>query len=257
MRGAESRCAPCYWSLPAVPMILSPILTLDPLKVERDLRFLMDCLTEVLEESREHALASQLPWRRTVSHPSPDAISPEKISPERLSRAYSLAFHLLSMVEQNAAIQQQRSTEETHGLSAMQALWGQCLQQVADRKLTEDQIASALPRVRVELVLTAHPTEAKRTVVLEHHRSLYLLLVKRENQVWTPNEQRAIREEIKTVLSLLWRTGELFLQKPDVAAERRHIMHYLYAVFPEVLPVLDRRLRQTWEYLGLDAAALR
>ena len=51
--------------------------------------------------------------------------------------------------------------------------------------------------MQVELVLTAHPTEAKRTIVLEHHRSLYLLLVKRENQVWTPNEQRAIRDEFE------------------------------------------------------------
>ena len=113
-----------------------------------------------------------------------------------------------------------------------------------------DQIAAALPRMHLELVLTAHPTEAKRTIVLEHHRRLYLLLVKRENQMWTPYEQRAIRDEIKTVLSLLWRTGEIFLQKPDVAAERRNIMHYLYTVFPEVLPVLDRRLRQTWALSG-------
>ena len=31
----------------------------------------------------------------------------------------------------------------------------------------------------------------------------------------------------------------------------------LYAVFPEVLPVLDRRLRQTWAYVGFDADGLR
>ena len=122
-------------------------------------------------------------------------------------------------------------------------------------RLTAEQIAAALPQMRVELVLTAHPTEAKRTIVLEHHRNLYLLLVKRENRMWTPYEQRAIREEIKTLLSLLWRTGEIFLHKPDVAAERRNIMHYLYTVFPEVLPGLDQRLRQAWEHLGFDAGA--
>ena len=47
-------------------MILSPILTLDPAKVARDLAFLMDCLSEVLDESGEHALAGRLPWRETV-----------------------------------------------------------------------------------------------------------------------------------------------------------------------------------------------
>ncbi len=86
-------------------MLLSPILTLDSSKVEDDLVFLMGCLREVLEESGEHSLAGQLPWLATA------AASAETISPERLSQAYSIAFRLLSMVEQNAAVQQQRQTE--------------------------------------------------------------------------------------------------------------------------------------------------
>ena len=44
-------------------MILSPILVLDPKKVERDLAFVMGCLSEVLDEAQEHGLARQLPWR--------------------------------------------------------------------------------------------------------------------------------------------------------------------------------------------------
>ncbi len=211
----------------------------------------MCCFREVLEESGELALAACLPWSGTESSRSSDT------SPERLSQAYSIAFHLLSMVEQNAAVQRQRVAEAEHGLTVMQALWGQCLQQLVERDIDPDQIAAALPGMHLELVLTAHPTEAKRTIVLDHHRSLYLLLVKRENQMWTPYEQRAIREDIKTVLSLLWRTGEIVQQKPDVAAERRNIMHYLYAAFPDVLPVLDRRLRQTWAHAGFDADRLR
>jgi phosphoenolpyruvate carboxylase len=232
-------------------MILSPILVLDPQKVARDLAFVMDCLSEVLDEAREPDLARQLPWR---SRPSG---SGQPVAPEKLSRAYSIAFHLLSLVEQNAAIQQQRSTEAAHGPSALQALWGQNLEQLRDRGLSSGEIAAALRRVQVELVLTAHPTEAKRTIVLEHHRSLYLLLVKRENQVWTPSEQQAIREEFKTLLSLLWRTSEIFQRKPDVADERRNVMHYLYNVFPDVLPALDARLRQSWAHLGFDAELLR
>ena len=188
-------------------MILSPILTLDPAKVERDLAFLMDCLSEVLEEAREHALARPAPvapGRPRISLPSTLSAA---ISPERLSQAYSIAFHLLSMVEQNAAIQQQRLTEAAHGLSAMQALWGAVSAAgCGSRAHSGIRSRRRCGACSVELVLTAHPTEAKRTIVLEHHRSLYLLLVKRENQVWTPYEQRAIREEIKTLLSLLWRT---------------------------------------------------
>src|SRR5262245_8081229 len=109
-------------------MILSPILVLDPRKVERDLAFVMDCLSEVLDEANEHALARQLPWRD-----GGPAGGPPPVSPEQLSRACSIAFHLLSLVEQNAAIQQQRTTEAAHGPSALQALWGQSLEQLRDR----------------------------------------------------------------------------------------------------------------------------
>ena len=232
-------------------MILSSILTIDPDKVDRDLDFLMQCFREVLEEAGEQALAHSLPWQGAP------ASSPDPLPSERLFQAYSIAFQLLSMVEQNAAVQHQRITESEYGLAAIQALWGQCLQQIQERELSDRQIAAALPRIQVELVLTAHPTEAKRTIVLEHHRNLYLSLVKRENQMWTPYEQRTIREEIKTLLTLLWRTGEILLQKPDVTSERQNIIHYLYTVFPDVLPVLDLRLQDVWEYCGFDPELIR
>ncbi len=233
-------------------MLLSPILAVDHAKVERDLTFLMDCFRDVLREAGEERLAACLPWGA-----GGDCLSADGVPRERLLQAYSISFHLLSIAEQNAAVQHQRQMERERGLTAMQALWGQCLQQTMAAGVTTAEIAAALPQMHVELVLTAHPTEAKRTIVLEHHRRLYLAMVRRENSVWTPHEQRAIRDEIRMLLSLLWRTGEIFLHKPDVAAERHNILHYLAGVFPDVLPVLDERLRATWIDLGLDAGALR
>lgn len=231
-------------------MNISSILVVDPDKVERDLKFLIACFREVLTEAGEHTLAQALPWQ---AQPVPPALS---VEPERLAQAYTIAFHLLSMVEQNAAVQERRAADATLGLTATRALWAQCLQEVREHGLSEQQIAESLASIQVEPVLTAHPTEAKRATVLEHHRRLYLLLVQRENQMWTPYEQQTIRNDIKTVLELLWRTGEVFLEKPDVASERRNILHYLRSVFPEVLPVLDRRLQQAWAELGGDPALL-
>src|SRR6516162_10032642 len=42
------------------------------------------------------------------------------------------------------------------------------------------------------------------------------------------------------------RTGEILLQKPTLADERRNVMHYLRDVFPSVLPELDERLQRAW-----------
>ena len=216
-------------------------------KVERDLGFLLGCFVEVLTEMGEAELASRLPWQHV------DSGEP---LPPRAAQAYSVAFQLLNHAEENAAAQQRRLDETAHGFTHEPGLWGHTLRQLADLGLAPEAIAATLPAVRVEPVLTAHPTEAKRATVLEHHRELYLLQVKNENRMWTPSEREAIRDEIKVVLERLWRTGEIFLEKADVASEVRNVVHYLTNVFPEVLPLLDQRLRRAWRHMGWNAALL-
>ncbi|HSH39650.1 MAG TPA: phosphoenolpyruvate carboxylase, partial [Chthoniobacterales bacterium] len=158
--------------------------------------------------------------------------------------------------EENAAAQHQRAVETTEGLAGTTDGWGRALQQLKERGMSGAEIAVMLPSIRVEAVLTAHPTEAKRATALGCHRELYLQLVRSENQMWTPLERRLIREEIKGVLERLWRAGEILIQKPDVTAELRNVVHYLREVFPLALPALDARLRAAWQENGFDATEL-
>lgn len=51
---------------------------------------------------------------------------------------------------------------------------------------------------------------------------------------------------MKVLLERLWRTGEILLQKPDLASERQNALHYLAGVFPDVLPLLDARVLEAW-----------
>jgi phosphoenolpyruvate carboxylase len=169
-------------------------------------------------------------------------------------QAYSIAFQLLNMVEENASAQSKRLREDKHGLASDPGSWGRALRALREAGLTDKQIAKRLNRMRVEPVLTAHPTEAKRATVLEIHREIYKLLVRRENNMWTVAEQRAIREEIKVALERLWRTGEIYHQKPDVASELRNINYFLSKVFPDAVVSMDLRLRQAWEEAGFDPA---
>ncbi|HMP39110.1 MAG TPA: phosphoenolpyruvate carboxylase [Roseiflexaceae bacterium] len=226
------------------------ILTVDPVKVERDLSFLMACFRDVLIAVGDDEIAAQLPW---ITNGTTASLSS---SPDRLMQAYSIAFEILTIVEQNAAVQHRRSVEAQFGPQAIRALWAISLAELQSRGLSGDQIAASLPHIRVEPVLTAHPTEAKRTTVLEHHRQLYLLLVQLENQMWSPAERESIRDEIIARIDLLWRTGEIFLERPDITSERRNIIHYLHQVFPQALPVLDQRLRTAWAACGLDPSLI-
>ena len=217
-------------------------------KIHEDLSFLMHCFREVLEELGEVELAQSLPW-----------ISEVKVSSEpnpRLSQTYSIAFQLLNMVEENVAAQVRRERESDLGLASEPGLWADQLERLKKAGISEPDIAAQMASIRVEPVLTAHPTEAKRLAVLDQHRALYYLLVQRENQMYTPHEQIAIRDEIKVTLERLWRTGEVHRTKPIVAEERRNVLHYLRDVFPIVLRDVDLRLRQSWSEAGFDLEAL-
>jgi len=215
-------------------------------KISRDLDFIMTCFGEVLCEQGEQAIAARLPWLAAADVP----IDGE--CPERLPQAYSTAFTLLNMIEENAYAQNHRRLAAAGTLGERSGSWENTFRRLVAAGHDAADIAAALPGVRVEPVLTAHPTQAKRRTILEHHRELYLLLVQRENQMWTPGEQADIREQIKAVLERLWRSGEIHLERPDVASEVRNVLHYLRNVFPVVLPLLVRRLREAWRDAGLD-----
>ncbi len=219
-------------------------------KIDADLKYLMECLKEVLDELGEQEAANHLPWQENGG--THDVNEP----PPGIEQAYSIAFQLLNMVEENAAAQTRRLREIEHGLAAEPGLWGQQLARLKEAGFSGAEIAAFFPSVRIESVLTAHPTEAKRAAVLEQHRTIYLLLTSLENQALTPTQRLAIREEIKVVLERLWRTGEILLEKPKVSTERRGVNYYLREVFPLALEQLDERLRNAWKDAGFDATLL-
>ena len=213
-------------------------------KAEHDFAFLRGCFLEVLEEVGQPHLATALMAPPAARHPDGPL--------ERLVQAQSILFQLLNLAEENAAAQHRRTLERERGVGAETGLWLEAFRRLSELGAPASQIAAELPRMRVEPVLTAHPTEAKRATVLTCHREIYLLLVKRENPVWTPIESEAIRQEIKSTLERLWRAGEILIEKPDVGAELRNVVHYLRKVFPDTLAVLDRRLRAAWSEAGFD-----
>ncbi|HEV7402069.1 MAG TPA: phosphoenolpyruvate carboxylase [Chthoniobacteraceae bacterium] len=216
--------------------------------LDRELRFLTECLREVLIELGHRDLAEHLPWLgQTVAGDS---------APWRLGLAYSVAFQLLNMVEEHAAGEMRLLRERNEGNTAERGLWGQQIARLRAQGLTAEEMLAAMQQVRVEPVLTAHPTEAKRLAVLHQHRLLFGLLDDLVDAEGSLHVQRGLRERVKAALERLWRTGEILLEKPTLADERRNVLHYLRDVFPSVLPALDDRLFEAWQDAGFDPEPL-
>jgi phosphoenolpyruvate carboxylase len=217
-------------------------------QMDDNLRLLMECFAEVLTELGHGDLGSHLPWRGQLADIT--------TAPKRLGLAYSVAFQLLNMVEEHAAAEMRELRERSEGLSAERGCWGNQLKRLREAGVSTDEIVAAMQKTRVEPVLTAHPTEAKRLSVLVQHRMLFGLLERGARPDITPSEARATRFQIKATLERLWRTGEVLLEKPSLIDERRNVLHYLREVFPNVLPLLDERLRQAWIESELPREAL-
>jgi len=215
-------------------------------KIDQDLAFVVGCFRQVLTEQGQGDLIGLLPEPGQPAPPLPPDLG------DRGMQVLSMYYQLLNMVEENAAVQARRE----HAGRDEGGLWGDTIRRLGQQGMTPAALAEALPAMSVEPVLTAHPTEAKRPTVMNVHRQLYLLLVKRENTMWTEAEQEAIRDEFLVTLERLWRTGELRHARPEVAQERRQTLHYLQEVFPDVVPRIDASLRRAWRDAGHDPRLL-
>ncbi len=210
-------------------------------KPYQDLEFLLLALQEVVEENGHLETAKRIPLlNETANH----------LLDSKDVQLYSLIFQLIEMAEVNAAVQSRRNIEDSDFCS-VNGLWASELNALKEKSLSSQDINKLLKNTHIEPVLTAHPTEAKRATVLEQHRELYLELIKLENSMFNCHEKRQIRERIKTILYRLWRTGEIYIEKPDLPSELRNVLHYLVNVFPEVIPIIDERLKTAWQVVGL------
>jgi phosphoenolpyruvate carboxylase len=233
-------------------MVAESVLALNEETLLDEWKWILDCLRDVLIESGDKELANTLPVPgQNTSH------SDQLSDSVHLTQAYSIAFQLLGMAEQNAADLFRRTIEKKSGIDALPALWGDSLRQLKDEGYSSEEIAKMLPNIQIELVLTAHPTEAKRATVLAHHRRLYeRFQIHQQLQVAGTTTNDTQQEEndfaVRALLGILWRTGEIYLDKPDIQSERRNVLDYLTQVFPVVLRPLDQRLRRAWTEVGLD-----
>ncbi|MFU8893190.1 MAG: phosphoenolpyruvate carboxylase [Luteolibacter sp.] len=217
--------------------------------IDERLELMIGCLREALESVGADELIPYLPWEGR--EPEPGKI------PEGLPKLYSIGFQLLNMVEERVASEIRREREKVLGAETIRGLWPQALRDLMGLGLTPEQILEAIAAVRVEPVLTAHPTEAKRTSVRERQHSLYREMARHEQAKYTERERRHIRQRLVTIIETLWKTAEIHLTRPDITAELRNAIHYLRDLIPPAIDRLDLHFTEAWRDAGLPMGLLR
>ena len=214
-------------------------------KIINDRNFIIDCYLEMLSRINENEVVE------LIKNNSFSEIDNDKLSGDKIIQSLSIYFQLMTMVEENAATQYRRKMENQEEIYSIRGSWAEAFELWKDQGITEKEMLQSISDTHVIPVLTAHPTEAKRVTVIEIHRELYLLLVKRENTSLSKLEQNRIEENIINLLERWWRTGEIYLEKPHIEDERANIIYYFTRIFPAVLERSDEQIKGSWIEIGL------
>ena len=226
--------------------------------LREDVKILGALVGEILAEQRGDGFLERVERLRRAAIARREADAPVAELAEALSdtglaeaadlvRAFSTYFQAVNLAERVHRIRRRREHERA-GDGAQPGGLRDVVGGLARDGVGADELAALLPRLRIEPVFTAHPTEAVRRVLLHKERQIVASLVADIDRGRTPAERRADRERIRLALTSSWQTAEAATAKPSVADEFEHVGFYLSEVLYRVLPVFheafDEALRE-------------
>ncbi|MEO8258350.1 MAG: phosphoenolpyruvate carboxylase [Acidobacteriota bacterium] len=244
----------------------------DPNKALRDdVRLLGDLFGDALQDQAGAALFELVEGARALAkraHTGSDPAAFEELA-DRLShlplesavpiaRAFAQFLTLANIAEQHHRVRRRRDYARARDHHPQPGSCADAFGRWRAAGLSADALAAAVQSLRIELVLTAHPTEVVRRTLLQMHRRIADLLGVRDRSDLTPDESEAALDDLRREIAAMWQTGEV----RDHAVSPLDEVRSGLAVFEQtVWQALPRYLRQIDRALGqplpLDAAPLR
>lgn len=226
--------------------------------LRRDVRFLGNILGEVLVHQGGQELLDIVEKIRELSK-SLRAVSLPEVFEEfktlirnldsdnrhQVIRAFAIYFQLVNIAEQNHRIRRKRDYERSAGETVQSGSMESAVQQLKKHNFTAEQVEALLADLSLELVMTAHPTEAMRRVILDIHKRISEDVKLLDNPTLTFREREQLREKLLNEVITLWQTDELRDRKPTVLDEVRNGMYYFHETLFDVLPELYQELERS------------
>jgi phosphoenolpyruvate carboxylase len=168
-------------------------------------------------------------------------------------RAFNLYFQLVNIAEE---VFQHRQRRHIAG-HTRDALWhgsfDRTLRELRDEEISADELRTILQQTTYIPVFTAHPTEAKRRVILGLLRRVFLATQKLDEPKQLLDQKQRVHSELQTLIQTLWKTEEMRAARPEVQLEIQNGLYYfresLFAAIPEVYRRLGNAVQRIY---GVD-----
>ncbi len=156
--------------------------------------------------------------------------------------AFAVYFDLINLAEEVHRIQALRARERAQHPAPIGESIGEAIARLRAGGVTAERMATLLRELRVELVLTAHPTEAKRRTVLSKLQRISDLLRRLQDPDLLPRERTELLAGLQAEITALWLTDRARTTRPAVTDEVRTGLYFVDEVFWDLVPRIDADL---------------
>jgi phosphoenolpyruvate carboxylase len=165
---------------------------------------------------------------------------------EAVIGAFALYFGLVNLAEAQGRVRALRRRERVARDGVLDDSVADAIRRLRRLGRADRELDGTIARLAVSLVLTAHPTEARRRTTLLALRRCGALLERLDDTRLTPSQDRDVRRRLREEITLLWRTSDLRLVAPAPLDEVRTAMAFfdatLFTTIPQVYRALDAAL---------------
>ncbi|MEO6239621.1 MAG: phosphoenolpyruvate carboxylase [Vicinamibacterales bacterium] len=178
-----------------------------------------------------------------------------------VARAFAHFLHLANIAEQHHRIRRRRVRQRDPDAAPLPRSMEETLPRLA-AAVGAERLRAAILSLRIELVLTAHPTEIMRRTLQRKYTAVAQTLAGLDRPDLTPLERDALDGELRREITAAWETEEVRRDRPSPLDEVRSVFgvfeHTMWDAVPQYLRSLDRTMRAvTGAPLPLDAAPIR
>jgi len=226
---------------------------------------LLELEPQELYDTEERIRALAKTWRSEADPQSGDAgremaqlvaSLPVKTARE-VAGAFALYFDLVNVAEDNQRLERlRREAMEKTPLPVHDSI-EEAVRYLKAQGVSPEQMAEVISQLRVELVLTAHPTEARRRTILSKIQRVADILEALGRPRLLPEDQETLLAELHFEISALWLTDRARTSQPAVTDEVRTTLYFIGQVFWTALPRIHEMLQKALDrhYPGLKPPA--
>jgi phosphoenolpyruvate carboxylase len=161
-----------------------------------------------------------------------------------LTRAFTSYFQLINLAEDNERIRRIRRREAEGHPAPRRGSLREAIRILADARVSADQIQDLLDRAEVRLVLTAHPTEARRRTIIDKLARVFALIRDLDERRLLPDDLTRARRRLASTVAELWSSDEIRTVQPSVVDEVHSGLVYFGSTLVRVVPQVYRDLEE-------------